>query len=66
MTGIAGGGYAVLVEAGSRQAQVLDFFVAVPGLGRSRATPVLEERAVPVGEELVEYAIAAAACAVGP
>ena len=33
MTGIAGGGYAVLVEAGSGRAQVLDFFVAVPGLG---------------------------------
>jgi gamma-glutamyltranspeptidase/glutathione hydrolase len=64
MTGIAGGGYAVLVEAGSRQAQVLDFFVAVPGLGRPRATPVLEELAVPFGEELVHYYIGAATCAV--
>ena len=64
MTGIAGGGYAVLVEAGSRQAQVLDFFVAVPGLGQPRATPVLEELAVPFGEELVHYYVGAATCAV--
>ena len=64
MTGIAGGGYAVLVEAGSGEAQVLDFFVAVPGLGRPPATPVLEELAVPFGEELVHYFVGAATCAV--
>jgi gamma-glutamyltranspeptidase / glutathione hydrolase len=64
MTGIAGGGYAVLVEAGSGRAEVLDFFVAVPGLGRPRATPVLEELAVPFGEELVHYFVGAATCAV--
>ena len=39
MTGIAGGGYAVWLEAGSGRAEVLDFFVAVPGLGRPRASP---------------------------
>jgi gamma-glutamyltranspeptidase/glutathione hydrolase len=64
MTGIAGGGYAVLVEAGSGRTEVLDFFVAVPGLGRPRATPVLEELAVPFGEELVHYFVGAATCAV--
>ncbi len=64
MTGIAGGGYAVLVEAGSHDAQVLDFFVTVPGLGRVGGTPVLEELAVPFGEELVHYFVGAATCAV--
>ncbi len=64
MTGIAGGGYAVWVEAGSDRAEVLDFFVAVPGLGRPRETPDLEELAVPFGEELVHYFVGAATCAV--
>jgi gamma-glutamyltranspeptidase / glutathione hydrolase len=64
MTGIAGGGYAVWLEGGSDRASVLDFFVAVPGLGRPRATPVLEELAVPFGEELVHYFVGAATCAV--
>jgi gamma-glutamyltranspeptidase / glutathione hydrolase len=64
MTGIAGGGHAVWVEAGSDRAEVLDFFVAVPGLGRPRETPELEELAVPFGEELVHYFVGAATCAV--
>ena len=64
MTGIAGGGYAVWLEAGSGRAEVLDFFVAVPGLGNGRETPALEELAVPFGEELVHYFIGAATCAV--
>src|SRR5262245_18460098 len=64
MTGIAGGGYAVWLEAGSDRAALLDFFVAVPGLGGPRGTPVLEELAVPFGEELVHYFVGAATCAV--
>jgi len=64
MTGIAGGGYAVWVAAGSGNAEVLDFFVAVPGLGPQRETPVLEELAVPFEDELVHYFVGAATCAV--
>jgi gamma-glutamyltranspeptidase / glutathione hydrolase len=64
MTGLAGGGFALWLEAGSRRAQILDFFVAVPGLGRPRQKPELEELAVPFGEELVHYFIGAATCAV--
>jgi gamma-glutamyltranspeptidase/glutathione hydrolase len=64
MTGIAGGGYAVWLAAGSDRAEVLDFFVAVPGLGTARPTPELEELAVPFGEELVHYYVGAATCAV--
>src|SRR5262245_17180104 len=64
MTGIAGGGYAIWIEAGGDTAEVLDFFVSVPGLGNGRKTPELEELAVPFGEELVHYFVGAATCAV--
>jgi gamma-glutamyltranspeptidase/glutathione hydrolase len=64
MTGIAGGGYALWLGAGSTTAELLDFFVAVPGLGGPGATPELEELAVPFGEELVHYFVGAATCAV--
>ncbi|HEU4451266.1 MAG TPA: gamma-glutamyltransferase [Gaiellaceae bacterium] len=64
MTGIAGGGFAVWLGAGERRAELLDFFVAVPGLGGPAATPELEELAVPFGEELVHYYVGAATCAV--
>jgi gamma-glutamyltranspeptidase/glutathione hydrolase len=64
MTGILGGGYAVWLDAGSERAEILDFFVAVPGLGRPARTPQLEELAVPFGEELVHYFVGAATCAV--
>ena len=50
--------------AGSDRAEILDFFVAVPGLGRPRQSPELEELAVPFGEELVHYFVGAATCAV--
>lgn len=64
MTGLAGGGYAVWLPAGSDAAELLDFFVAVPGLGRPPRAPELEELAVPFGEELVHYYVGAATCAV--
>ena len=64
MTGVAGGGYAIWIEAGRDTAEVLDFFVSVPGLGDQRETPELEELAVPFGEELVHYFVGAATCAV--
>jgi len=64
MTGILGGGYAAWLDAGSDRAEILDFFVAVPGLGRPNRSPELEELAVPFGEELVHYFVGAATCAV--
>jgi gamma-glutamyltranspeptidase / glutathione hydrolase len=64
MTGILGGGYAAWLDAGSDRAEILDFFVAVPGLGRPARSPQLEELAVPFGEELVHYFVGAATCAV--
>ena len=64
MTGIAGGGFALWLDADDGRGQILDFFVAVPGLGRPRQEPELEELVVPFGEELVHYFIGAATCAV--
>jgi len=64
VTGIAGGGYAVWLAAGSDVAEVLDFFVAVPGLGGPQATPELEELVVPFGDELLHYFVGAGTCAV--
>src|SRR4051795_10500202 len=65
MTGLLGGGFALVWDAARGEASVLDFFVAVPGLGvepRSRELIALE---VPFGEELVHYAIGPASWA-GP
>ncbi len=60
MTGLLGGGFAIVLDAGSSRARNLDFFVAVPsGEGGS-----MDELAVPFGEELVHYAIGAPSCAV--
>jgi gamma-glutamyltranspeptidase/glutathione hydrolase len=64
MTGIAGGGYALWFDGASGRAELLDFFVAVPGLGRPPQAPVVEELAVPFGDELVHYFVGAATCAV--
>lgn len=64
MTGIAGGGHAIWFDARSGRASLLDFFVAVPGLGRPPRTPELVELGVPFGAELVHYFIGIASCAV--
>jgi gamma-glutamyltranspeptidase / glutathione hydrolase len=64
MTGILGGGYAAWLGADDLSAEILDFFVAVPGLGRPPHSPELQELAVPFGEELVHYFVGAATCAV--
>lgn len=64
MTGIAGGGHAVYYEAKSGRTRLLDFFVAIPGLGRPRREPKLVELRVQFGNELVHYFIGIASCAV--
>jgi gamma-glutamyltranspeptidase/glutathione hydrolase len=60
MTGLLGGGFAIVLDAASGQTANLDFFVTVP----SGSGDAMEELAVPFGEELVHYAIGAASCAV--
>lgn len=64
MTGIMGGGHAVWWEADSERAMLLDFFVAVPGLGAARRAPQLANLRVAFGEQLVQYAVGIDSCAV--
>jgi gamma-glutamyltranspeptidase / glutathione hydrolase len=64
MTGIAGGGHALLLDGPSGRTELLDFFVAVPGLGRPPREPQLVELGVPFGTELVHYFVGIASCAV--
>ena len=64
MTGLAGGGHALWFDAATGRAQLLDFFVAVPGLGAETARPALVELEVPFGTELVHYAVGIGSCAV--
>ncbi len=64
MTGIAGGGHVAWWDAAAREARLLDCFVAVPGLGGTRAPASPVELEVPFGEQPVPYAIGVATCAV--
>jgi gamma-glutamyltranspeptidase/glutathione hydrolase len=64
MTGIAGGGHALWLDGASGRVELLDFFVAVPGLGRPPHEPELVELGVPFGTELVHYYVGVASCAV--
>ena len=60
MTGLLGGGHAIVFDAASGRVRNLDCFVAVPS---GRGAPMQELR-VPFGEELIHYAIGASSCAV--
>jgi len=64
MTGIAGGGHAIHWDAERGAAALLDFFVAVPGLGRRRTPTAVTRLEVPFGEQPVSYAVGIATCGV--
>jgi gamma-glutamyltranspeptidase/glutathione hydrolase len=64
MTGIVGGGHAVYHEAEGAQTRLIDFFVAIPGLGQPRRKLELRELRVKFGNEYVHYFIGIASCAV--
>jgi gamma-glutamyltranspeptidase / glutathione hydrolase len=65
MTGLLGGGHAIVFEAASGRVRNLDCFCAVPGLGaEARDSAELVELAVPFGAELIHYAVGPASCAV--
>ena len=64
MTGLAGGGHAILLDGPSGEVELLDFFVAIPGIGGPPSEPELVELGVPFGAELVHYFIGIASCAV--
>src|SRR5207247_7971835 len=60
MTGLLGGGHAIVFDAARGSVRNLDCFVAVP----SGTGAAMDELRVPFGEELVHYAIGASSCAV--
>ena len=62
MTGIAGGGHALWWDG--ENGRLLDFFVAVPGLGDTPREVELVDIGVPFGTELVHYAVGIASSAV--
>ena len=62
MTGLLGGGHGAVSWEGD--VRMLDFFVAVPGLGVGRREVELVELEVPFGAELVHYAVGIGSCAV--
>ena len=64
MTGLLGGGHAIVFDASSGRTRNLDCFVAVPGLGAERREVELLELDVPFGAELVHYAVGIASCGV--
>jgi gamma-glutamyltranspeptidase/glutathione hydrolase len=64
MTGLLGGGHAIVFEAASGRTRNLDCFVAVPGLAAERREVELLELDVPFGAELVHYAVGIASCGV--
>jgi gamma-glutamyltranspeptidase/glutathione hydrolase len=64
MTGLLGGGHAIVFDASSGLVRNLDCFVAVPGLGAERQEVELLELDVLFGAELVHYAVGIASCGV--
>ncbi len=62
MTGLLGGGHAAVFWDG--EVRMLDFFVAVPGLGAERREVELVHLEVPFGAELIHYAVGIGSCAV--
>jgi gamma-glutamyltranspeptidase / glutathione hydrolase len=62
MTGLLGGGHAAVCWDG--EVRMLDFFVAVPGLGAELREVELVHLEVPFGAELVHYAVGIGSCAV--
>jgi gamma-glutamyltranspeptidase / glutathione hydrolase len=64
MTGLLGGGHAIVYDAGTGRTRNLDCFVAAPGLGAEPRDVELLELDVPFGAELVHYAVGIASCGV--
>src|SRR5919112_1692703 len=64
MTGLLGGGHALVWDAARGLARNLDLFCAVPGRRAQRPARPMQHLEVPFGEELLHYAIGPASCAV--
>jgi gamma-glutamyltranspeptidase/glutathione hydrolase len=65
LTGPGGGGFMLVHRARDRTTRLLDFFVAVPGLGRARNRTEMDEVAVDFDSETAQiFHIGSASCAV--
>jgi gamma-glutamyltranspeptidase/glutathione hydrolase len=64
MTGLAGGGHALWIDGATGRAANLDFFVAVPGLGRPPRELRVAHVPIPFGTEIIEYSVGIDSCAV--
>src|SRR3954451_6195101 len=65
LTGPGGGGFMLVHRARDRTTRLLDFFVAVPGLGRTRAVGEMESVDVDFDSETAQvFHIGSASCAV--
>ncbi|HXH96668.1 MAG TPA: gamma-glutamyltransferase, partial [Gaiellaceae bacterium] len=64
MTGLLGGGHAVYLDAERGTVRNLDCFCTAPGLEAIRPEAALVRVGVAFGEEVVEYAVGPASCAV--
>ncbi len=64
MTGLLGGGHAIVWDAESGTARNLDFFCAMPGLGADGREGTLVDVDIPFGVESVPYVIGPGSCAV--
>src|SRR4051812_43507256 len=65
LTGPGGGGFMLVHRARDRTTRLLDFFVAVPGLGRARKPAEMDEVAVDFDSETAQiFHVGSASCAV--
>src|SRR5689334_16148622 len=65
LTGPGGGGFMLVHRARDRTTRLLDFFVAVPGLGRAPRTGEMDEVAVDFDSQTAQiFHIGSASCAV--
>ena len=64
MTGLLGGGHAIVWDAANRTARNIDFFCAVPGLGGDGREGTIVEVDIPFGVESMPYVVGTGSCAV--
>lgn len=64
MTGLAGGGHAIYWDAERATATLVDFFVAIPGIGGDGRRGEWIELEIPFGVQPVRYAVGVGSCGV--
>lgn len=64
VTGLGGGGFATVWDAERGEAELYDFFVAVPGIGLDRPTAPTREVPIALGDATIPYLVGPATAAV--